>query len=145
MKKNHEKVKIRVEHGDALTFEADVIVLKYAQELYGLDYQVVKSLEQKGIEIRSKLPEVGEYHLVNSMNQIASRSILFVGVKELYYFRYQEIREFARRSLTSLAELAPETKHICLTRRFNRRKSQCLFRSWICMGLWDSDNAYHSR
>ena len=112
LKKN---IRIRVEHANALAYKADVLVLKFAQELYGLDMQVVDRLERVGVETLSHLPREGEHHLVNSMNQIGARSILFVGVKSLFYFRYQEIREFARRTLAILAKEAPETKHICLT------------------------------
>ena len=108
-------VKIQVVQADALSFEADSLVLKHAQDLYGLDQKAVYLLEMVGFDMVSILPEVGACRLVNSMGQIAARSILFVGVEPLVEFRYQEIREFARRSLEALAESAPETKHVCLT------------------------------
>ena len=108
-------VKIQVVEADALEFEADVLVLKYAQDLFGLDEKVVHRLEMVGFDMQSILPENRKFRLVNSMGQIAAQSVLFIGVEPLVEFRYQEIREFARRSLEALAELAPETKHVCMT------------------------------
>ncbi len=108
-------IRIRVECADALTFQTDFLVVKYAQDLYGLDLSVVERLEREGIETRPHLPQTGSHHLVNSMNQIAAQSVLFVGVEVLFYFRYKEIRDFARRALAILAQEAPEAKHIAFT------------------------------
>jgi hypothetical protein len=108
-----KNIRIRIQNANALTWGADVLVLKYAQASYALDMEVLNLLRKRLGEI--VLPKDGQYHLVNSMNQLGSRSILFVGVKPLFHFRYREIREFTRRAFAILAEEAPETKHICLT------------------------------
>lgn len=115
MTQHDNNVTISITNADVFSYEADVLVLKYAQALYGVDWQVVDRLEAVGIDMQSVLPKEDSHHLVNSMNQIAARTILFVGVKDLFHFRYQEIREFARRSLSVLAKEAPETKNICFT------------------------------
>lgn len=115
MPQNKKNIKIRIENTNVFLHKADVLILKYAQAPYGVDWEAVSRLENVGVELQPILPKEGEYHFVNSMNQVAANSILFVGVKELFYFRYQEIRAFARRSLVILAKEAPETKHVCLT------------------------------
>jgi hypothetical protein len=78
-------VRISVEHADALTSNADVLVLKYAQELFGLDLLVANVLEKGGVKIISRLPQQGEHYLVNSLNRIYPRSVLFVGVEQLIH------------------------------------------------------------
>jgi hypothetical protein len=88
-------IRIEVVHGDALRFPADVLALKFAQELYGVDAMVVATLQQNGVDVRSRLPGVGATLRVNSGNAIAAAEALFVGVSPLGKFDYQTIREFA--------------------------------------------------
>jgi len=108
-------VTIVVMHGDALLFPADVLALKYAQSLYGVDAAVVERLVGKGQDILHLLPKISGFKLLDSHDVIGAQSTLFVGVKPLRQFGYQEIREFARKVLTSLAGAAPGTKHLSLT------------------------------
>lgn len=108
-------VNIIVQHGDALLFPVDVLALKYAQTLYGLDAAVVERLIGNGQDILPLLPKISGFKLLDSRDVIAAQSTLFIGVKPLRQFGYQEIREFARKALTSLAGEAPSTKHLSLT------------------------------
>jgi len=110
-----QTIVISIEEGDALTFRADVLALKYAQALYGVDEAVVDCLSQAGQDIITLLPNVGEFRFIDPHNQIASQAVLFIGVKRLHQFGYQEIREFGRKVLVCLAREAPKTKHVCLT------------------------------
>jgi hypothetical protein len=109
------QVNISIEAGDVRAFNADVLALKYAQGLHGADAQAVAWLESGGINVTTRLPKVSEYLFVKSEGQIAPNAVLFLGVEKLYAFGYQEIREFGRKVLASLAEVAPETRHVCLT------------------------------
>lgn len=108
-------MQIEVRHGDALTLDADVLVLKYAQALYGVDKAVVQRLDQLGIATTAALPPVGETRLFASGTAITASRLLFVGVSELRAFDYEGIREFATRALTSLAHDAPDAVHVALT------------------------------
>jgi hypothetical protein len=114
-KRKSRQVTLAVEVGDALSVRADVLALKYAQALYGVDHTVVARLSESGPDIMSLLPEVDGFSMIDSRGQIGARSVLFVGVKPLAQFGYQEIREFGRRVLASLAGANPKTKHLCLT------------------------------
>jgi hypothetical protein len=98
---------------DALRFEADVLVLKFAQHLYGLDALVSERLGSKGISL--KLPDENGFILVDTIGILASRNVLFVGVKPLSEFGYLEIRDFARRALASLVRQAPTVRRVAFT------------------------------
>lgn len=104
---------ISIQVGDALQFEADVLVLKYAQALYGLDKKVCNTLQTNGLSVR--LPDLSGFAFQNTHGVIGARRVLFIGVEGLRNFCYQEIREFARKALTYLASAAPLVTHVALT------------------------------
>ncbi|ARV63282.1 hypothetical protein BZZ01_28255 [Nostocales cyanobacterium HT-58-2] len=106
---------IAVECSNALSFTADILILKHAQALYGVDEAVVRQLEASGEKIAHFLPRAGEIHIFPSYGQLGVNFVLFIGVEKLRNFDYQGIREFSKRALSSLAEQVPETRHICLT------------------------------
>jgi hypothetical protein len=107
------KVAIHVRHGDALKGVADVLALKYAQCLYGVDAQVAEELTRAGW--KPSLPKPWGFQFVESVGRIAPARVLFVGVPPLNEFGYREIRVFARTVLTVVDHEAPETKHLSLT------------------------------
>ncbi|HYH83342.1 MAG TPA: hypothetical protein VEX86_26345 [Longimicrobium sp.] len=111
---SRQLIQIQVVHGDALTFEADILALKYARGWYGVDAMVSARLEKAGVEIETS-PEIGEAHLLDSRGSVAARCVLFLGVERLQGFRYREIREFGRAVLSELARLASRTTTIALT------------------------------
>ncbi|HEX8684777.1 MAG TPA: hypothetical protein VF707_20840 [Ardenticatenaceae bacterium] len=108
------QIKVAVETADVLNFAVDVLALKYAQALHGLDKVVAGLLSQEG-DLLDSLPEVGEHLLIHTRGKFKAKSVLFIGVVELVDFRYREIREFSRQALTYLADVAPDTRHLCLT------------------------------
>lgn len=106
-------VLIRIIEGDVLKFKADVLVLKYAQQLYGADSAVYRQLSASGLKIR--LPEGGAYTLLETQEFFPSTQVLFVGVAGLRDFSYLGIRLFAQRALAILAKEAAETRHLAIT------------------------------
>ena len=48
---------VELRQGDALEIPADVLVLKYAQALHGVDKLVVERLEATGVEVRVYSPQ----------------------------------------------------------------------------------------
>jgi hypothetical protein len=108
-----QTVRVEVIAGDALTVDVDVLALKYAQDFYGVDKHVAQRLQaSRPVDIS---PRIGGFRLVSSNGAIAARRILFVGVAELYDFRYQEIREFGTKVLSALAGEEPMTQVLGLT------------------------------
>lgn len=108
------KLLIEVQEGDVLEFPADVLALKYAQNLYGADLAVYERLSESSRETLP-LPKVNGFKLLSTGGIIVPESVLFVGVPPLRQFGYQQIREFGRKVLVSLAGQAPLTKHLALT------------------------------
>src|SRR5947209_20580487 len=99
---------LSIEAGDALKFQADVLALKYAQAFYGVDGAVAQLLSTEYDNLTSLLPKISGFRLLPSKGVIEAKAVLFVGVNPLRQFGYQEIREFGRKVLISLAGAAPE-------------------------------------
>ncbi len=133
------EVDIRIVNGDALAFESDVLVLKYAQANYGVDWDVVQILMNAGWDVSKMRPKPGDYELIRNPAGIRSRLLLFLGVEPLYQFGYRGIRDFARRCLRILAVEAPEVKTLSVTlhgAQYGLDEAEA-FESELA-GFWDS-------
>lgn len=108
-------IAIEAVHGDVLERRADVLALKFAQNLFGVDLKVVTELSKLGTDLRDRLPAIGETLLVASRNVVPSHELLFVGVEPLGRFDYESIRVFARQVLATLQEQRPTTEHVAMT------------------------------
>ena len=110
-------MEVSIVQADALAFGADVLILKYAQALYGVDAHVVRRLDGNtgGVFAAVPLPPVGSVSLVDARGLLGARDVLFVGVQPLGQFGYAEIREFARHALKALAEKVPDAAHVAMT------------------------------
>ena len=100
---------------DIVAFPADVIALKYAQDLHGADKQVVECLRSVLPNIDSVLPHSDAAELLPSRGTLASKFVLLVGTVPLTYLRYQQIRDFGRSVIEHLARVAPKTEHLAMT------------------------------
>lgn len=109
------QIQIEIQKENVLTVETDVLVLKYANALFGADRSIVNKIVTTYKDIKKLLPKKGKHIILDSFGLIGARKILFIGVGDLYYFRYKEIREFSRRALNFLASETPNIKHIALT------------------------------
>jgi len=109
-------IEFRIEHGDILNFAADVIAMKYAKAFYGVDQQIARAINQKGVPLNDMQPrDEGGYRYVDTRAGIRAKHVLYVAVTELYDFGYREIREFAKMVLQILQVEAPETQHLAMT------------------------------
>jgi hypothetical protein len=108
-------MEILIVEGDALEISADVLVLKYAQDLYGVDELVFNRLEAAGSQVQGRLPKPDGYSLIDTMGELGAPRVLFVGVVPLRAFDYEGIRAFAKRALSTLAEVMPEASHVAFT------------------------------
>jgi hypothetical protein len=105
------RVAINVREGSALVEPADVLILKHAQRLYGVD---ARAVEAAGLNA-GLLPAEGDCSLFTSPSRLVPKNLLFVGVPPLRHFGYREIREFARRGLEYVARELPDARSITLT------------------------------
>lgn len=110
-----KKFFVSLENGDVLTRKADVLVLKYAQASYGVDLQVLEKLQEAGSPELQNLPKTSQFWLFKSNKVVGTDYILFIGVEPLPIFGYDEIRQFARKSLSVLHQKASDTKEIIYT------------------------------
>jgi hypothetical protein len=108
-----EVIRVDVVCGNALDVDADVLVLKYAQGLYGVDRLVARALLDVGID--EPFPLDGDFSVLETMGAIGSRQAIFVGVKPLNQFGYRDIRQFAFRAVSALAGAAPHAQRIAFT------------------------------
>ena len=108
-------VSIAVVEDNALTFGADVLILKYAQFHYGVDSIVAAKLLVRYPDLATLLPPEGDVRLFPSKGLLGAAAVLFVGVPPLRRFGYPEIRDFGRRAVTALAQEASAARHIALT------------------------------
>jgi len=108
-------IEFSIQMGDIVTFNADVVALKYAQSNFGVDLQVSSLLRDAGIQAIDVRPRIGDYSYLSTHATIQSPHILFVGVSELGDFDYLQIRKFSARTLNILAQQAPQTRHIAMT------------------------------
>ncbi len=106
-------LKFLVVPADAFSYQADLLVLKYAQRHYGLDRAVNSKLSSAGVEIQ--LPEIGASTIVNTNGTLKIPRVLFMGVPPLHEFGYSEIRDFARSALVALATDRSSAKHVVFT------------------------------
>ena len=104
-------IELRVLQKDALTHRSDLLVLKYAQNLYGVDFAAAQ-VAQVG---DTDLPAVGEFFLVKKPAGIASTDLLFMGVESIADFGYKAVRRFSRNALSTAAELRLTVREISMT------------------------------
>lgn len=108
-------IALTIQQSDILEFDADVVALKHAQNFYGADLAVLNALSAVGIFDDLLTPNTGDYRYVPSQGAIVARNVLSVGTPRLHQLGYKQLREFAARVLSALAEAAPHTQHLAMT------------------------------
>jgi hypothetical protein len=104
-------IQIEVVEADGLDYETDVLVLKHAQALYGLDELVAKRLSVT----TEDLPRRDECRVFRDPKGLGARAVVFVGVNSIWEFTYHDVRRFAREALSAVAEEIPEASSVALT------------------------------
>jgi len=110
---NAGRLMIDVVHGDALQCPADVLVLKFAQALYGVDEAVYRLLSKAGVA--AQLPAVGASAYHDAPGGVRPPLLVFLGVPRIGIFSYADVRELGRRTLAELAEGVPAARHVATT------------------------------
>jgi hypothetical protein len=109
-------VEYSIQVGDVTKVASDLLILKYAQNFYGADGAVAEILAQRGIcSISDLQPEPGKIVTVPTRGAIAPGMVMFVGVQPLRWFRYKEMRQFARSAVEAAAELKSPVRSITCT------------------------------
>jgi hypothetical protein len=110
-----QPITINVVQGDAVSFPADVLVVKHAQIIFGLDRAVAERYaENRGDPNQFILPP-GEISLFPSLGAVAAQHILAAGVLPHYQLGYSDIRTFGRDTIVALSQRAPTAAHFVTT------------------------------
>jgi hypothetical protein len=104
-------IEIRVLTADVISHPANVLVLKYAQNLYGADQKVAAVAK---IDVKN-MPGINQHSWFRAPAGVAADSLLFLGVEPLRQFEYRQIREFARRALIVTAQEVQNVREVALT------------------------------
>lgn len=98
-------MEISVHCADVANVSADLLLLKYAQSLYGADQAVASRLAERRICRESDIaPANGEHFLIETGGAIAANRVLFLGTPFLRDFRYREMTQFARRAIKLISD-----------------------------------------
>lgn len=104
-------IEVDVVAADALAFEADVLVLKHAQESLGVD-AVAK--ERLGLDPDMNL-RPGKSLIVEGRPVVGAEKVVILGTPPLHRFGYTEIRLFARRAMSLVGEELPAAREVAFT------------------------------
>jgi hypothetical protein len=107
--------RIVLKAADAISFPCDVLILKYARYLYGLDRAVFQLLTRGQEPMENLLPDIGSYAVFNTNGKLSANQVMFIGTNRLGVFHYNEIRLFARQALEFCASKADKATTIALT------------------------------
>jgi hypothetical protein len=107
------KIAVSVTCANVVDIVADVLVLKYADGLFGADSATYDRLKRAGANL--EMPKAHEWCVVRTAGAIAAGHALFVGVGPLYEFEYPKIRDFARTAIWAVSKALPEVRHLAIT------------------------------
>ena len=88
---------IEIQIADVLKVKADVLVLKYAQELFAIESFVYSRLATSYKDLHKKLPKPNDFLLLEAQGNLGATHVLYSGVVDILKFRYKQIRDFAFR------------------------------------------------
>ncbi len=108
-------IRLEALRADVLDVEADVLAVKFAQSLYGVDEAVATRLVSGEKMSGETMPRVGEHCLVEARGCIAAKAALFVGTRSLADFDYSDISMIPRAALGVLAHVLPLTRTVAFT------------------------------
>jgi hypothetical protein len=108
---DYRGIDIRVTCADVFAYTSDLLVLKHAQQTYGVDE---KAVVVAGVD-RAKLPGIGSDLLIERPYRLRYRHLLFLGVEPIRNFNYRSVRDFSRRALAKAMEIMPPVHEISMT------------------------------
>jgi hypothetical protein len=105
-----------VEPGDILTYEADLVVFKYAQRFYGADHAAATALVEAGAVPRDALSVgVGDFRFVETRGALRAPLALFIGTPPIAQFGYAAVRDFGARAAELAVRQAPGVRRLAMT------------------------------
>jgi len=91
-------------HDDVVNVPSDLLLLKYAGAFFGADRHVAKLLTSANVCTPDELcPDPDDFVIVDTGGVIAPSRVMFLGTLPLVAFAYEQMRQFAARSIEVLA------------------------------------------
>ncbi|CAN5238880.1 hypothetical protein BH11PLA2_BH11PLA2_09650 [soil metagenome] len=98
-------IEVAVRCADIASVPSDLLLLKHAQNFYGVDQAIVARLTTRGVCVESDVcPANGQAVLLDTGTALAATRTLFLGTPRLRDFRYREMEQFARRAIHLIGE-----------------------------------------
>jgi hypothetical protein len=105
-----------VQKGDVISVASDLLILKYAQELYGADAVVARHLISSGVCTREDIRLLpGEFALIETRNAIVPKRVLFLGTPQLEDFTYDQMQLFSHNAIEIIEQQAVSIKVVTTT------------------------------
>jgi hypothetical protein len=105
---------VEVVQGDALLYEADVLMVKHSPRAGGLGSKVRKQI-QEAENADGIWPEGDEYRIYPGKNTSCAEYVLMVGAPPVFSLRYPQLRDLGRRFLEALWAEGVGAKHVVTT------------------------------
>jgi hypothetical protein len=106
-------LEFRIVKDSILKAQVDVIALKYAGAVHGVDKAVAAAID---FSFSERLQKIGEHVFVRvTTKEVAAKEVLFVRVAGLPTFRYKEIRAFGKCIIETVCTHRPQAKTLALT------------------------------
>lgn len=109
-------VAIDIVHGQADTYETDVLMLKYSPRAGGYDQHLKSALKKLGdSRLAEATPDIGEYVLFDAHPNYGASYFLVVGTVSVFDLGYAAIRTLAHDMLASLYKAGLDVKQVSTT------------------------------
>lgn len=112
---HNNNIMVKVENVDAILHPSDILVLKHAQLLYGLDETVASRYCDYGGDTTVFAVSKNEARFFSSKGCVASSHILVVGTCPQYSLTYADIRYFAFLALKEISSQYPQATSCTFT------------------------------
>jgi hypothetical protein len=104
-------IEIEVVTGDVLALDLNVLVLKHAQNSFGVD---AAAKERLGLDLDMELGP-GAHLILAGRPSLGAEKVIILGAPPLHGFGYPEIRLFASRAMSLVGTELPDAREVGLT------------------------------
>jgi hypothetical protein len=111
----HGVIAVEIRSGDVLKVKADILALKSGARLHGAADAVAEALKAARVNVERRIGKATRPVLIDTRKQLGVDAVLFQPAPDIEFFDYRDVRNFARDTLASIAQLAPTTETIAIT------------------------------
>lgn len=106
----------KIQLGDVLEVQSDILLLKHAQGFYGADKAVADHLVERGLcKVADLTLPPGKSVIIETKGSIAPKRVMFLGTPRLHDFDYDEMQIFASKAIEEIATLGLQVRTLTTT------------------------------